>query len=801
VRGRLLFGFTLLAALVFVFPGLFFRGEVLFERDLHQMLYGQYATIARIVRSGSWPTYDPWTGFGQPLLANPAAQVLYPPTWLCLLLAPGHAYAAYVLVHLAAGALATRALALRLGASALAASGAGVVWAVSGPILSLANLWHHLAGASLMPVVWLAAAELRREGVLHRAVIAGGALGLQVLAGSFDMCVLTLAVVAGWWLLAGRDETAPPARRRPWLAVLVAGGVAAALAAGLLAPLLDLWRASARAALGEGMRTYWSLHPALLLQLALPLFPHRLALAPDLQARMFEGREPFLASVYLGLATLPLVAAAFAPRPRRLSIFLAGAFVLAALVSLGRHGLLYPAFVDAIPPLRSLRYPSKAAVVLPLLWALLAARGFDALLGPAGGSSVRGPALAAGAAAVLAAGAVAAALFWAPPAWLLSPAGASSAAGAAALAAAARGLLAGAGLGLASLAVLLRRGAGLGRGVALLGLAGIDLCLAHRALNETAPAALFAAPPAALAHLPRDGQTRIHSWDYLSRVLGKAYRRTEPRIPASTAPPDVSPALAAALARRDFLSPPAAAELALRGSFDRDWLGLQPRGVRNLGLIFQAKEETEDAVRLLRLGGVSHVIALHREGLEALVPVATVKSPFAGDVHVLRVPDPLPLVYAVAGTRVAEGMDALRALTAPDFDPRSMVLLPQGREAPGPASFAAEVRLAEVLSDKVAVAASLSTDGYLVLLQAWDGGWRAFVDGREAATHRANVGFVAVAVPQGQHSVEIVYRPRGLGLGLAGTALGGALVLGALAWPFARGRSAAAEPAQAAGPS
>jgi hypothetical protein len=798
------FGLVLLAALAFVFPGLLFRGEVLFERDLHQMLYGQYASIARIVGSGSWPTWDPWPGFGQPLLANPAAQILYPPTWLCLILAPGHAYTGYLLLHLAAGAFATRALARRLGASPLAAAGAGLLWMLSGPVLSLANLWHHLAGASLMPLVWLAACEVRREPVLRRAVVGGGALGLQMLAGSFDMCVLTLAVVAGWWLVTSRDHATPPGRRGTWLALLVAGGVAASLAAGLAVPLLDLWRASARTALGESMRTYWSLHPLLLLQVAVPLFPHRLALAPDTWAQMYEGREPFVASVYLGLVTLPLVAAGLVPRPRRLAIFLACAIALAALIALGRHGLLYPVLVEAVPALRSLRYPSKATVALPLLWALLAARGIDALREPARGWRSRGPALATGAAAVVVATVIAAVLVWAPPAWLVFPAATSSTGGEAALAAKAAGsVLVAAGLGLASLPLLLRDGLHLARGAALLCLAGIDLGVAHRGLNETAPFVLFATPPAVLSKLPAasEGGTRVHSWDYLARVLGKPYRRVEPAIPAPTAPADVPPALAAALARRDFLSPPIAAEFALRGSFDRDWLGLQPRGVRNLGLVFQAKEETPEALRLLRLGGVAYVVALHREGLEALVPVATVRSPFAGDVHVLRVPDPMPLAYAVGGTRVADGVDALRLLAAPDFDPGSEVLLPYGRESRGPGSFTAEVRLTEVRADRLAVEVTLSAEGYLVLLEAWDSGWRAFVDGRETTAHRANVGFVAVAVPGGAHRAEIVYRPRGLGVGLAATTCAAALVLGALVWPPSRPRGGAAGPEKAARPS
>ena len=772
-------GIAILLSLVLtaLSPALVFGGHVFFERDLHQMLYGQYASFARAIRAGSWPVWDPWPGFGQPMLANPAAQVLYPPTWLCLVLEPGRAYTVYVYLHLIGGALAVRALARRLGVSELGGLMSALCFMLSGPMLSLVNLWHHLAGASLMPLVWLAATEVRRQPGPRPAILWGGAMGLQVLAGSFDMCVLTLVMTGAFWLYPG--GAGRPPMRRLLVSAAVAGGVALALAAGLLIPLLEVWRGSARVALGESMRTFWSLHPTLLLQVSLPLFPQELALPAPTRALLFEGREPFLASVYLGITTLPVVAAAVLPRPRRPALFLALALLGAALVALGRHGLAYPALVELFPPLGSLRYPSKVTVVMALSWALLAGVGLDAVRDAGGERRLSRPALAIGALAVLIAGALAVVLLMAPPAWLVSPAPPSGpATGDGATSTAALRLVAAAGLGLTTLAVLLRGWPSPLAG--LLCLAGLDLGLAHHGLNETAPARWFATPPAVVSHLPSEGFVRVRAWDYLTRVVGKPYRRAEPAVPSPNTPHDVPAAVATALARHDFLSPPTAARFGLHGAFDRDWLGLQPRGVRNLGLIFQAKEETPDALRLLRTGGVTHVVALHREGLEILEPLATEASRFAGPVQVMRVPDPLPRAYAVGGVRVADGLAALQTLLAPDLDPRLEVVLPAGTPAPAPPSFSSDVRIAEARPDRLRIEAVLRAPGYVVLLDAWDAGWRAFVDGQEVALHRANLGFRAVGVPAGTHVVELVYRPPGLWTGLALSAGAALLVLGAL---------------------
>ncbi len=64
----------------------FFRqalaGGVFYERDIHQIWMPQVEGFVHAVAGGAPPLWDPSPAFGQPLLADPRAQVLYPPTWL-----------------------------------------------------------------------------------------------------------------------------------------------------------------------------------------------------------------------------------------------------------------------------------------------------------------------------------------------------------------------------------------------------------------------------------------------------------------------------------------------------------------------------------------------------------------------------------------------------------------------------------------------------------------------------------------------------------------------------------------------
>ena len=91
------------------------------------------------------------------------------------------------------------------------------------------------------------------------------------------------------------------------------------------------------------------------------------------------------------------------------------------------------------------------------------------------------------------------------------------------------------------------------------------------------------------------------------------------------------------------------------------------------------------------------------------------------------------------------------------------------------------VEIVDFRPDRVALSAHLKAAGFVVLVDTWDAGWRTTVDGQAAELLRANLAFRAVAVPAGDHRVEMVYRPRSVLLGATLSGLAVALLLG-LAW-------------------
>lgn len=78
--------------------------------------------------------------------------------------------------------------------------------------------------------------------------------------------------------------------------------------------------------------------------------------------------------------------------------------------------------------------------------------------------------------------------------------------------------------------------------------------------------------------------------------------------------------------------------------------------------------------------------------------------------------------------------------------------------------------------------------GYLFFSIPYNNSWKVYVDGRQVQTFRANIGFMAVSMDEGNHHVKIVYEPLLQKLGTAATLLGIMIALGLPIWDRRRRR-------------
>jgi hypothetical protein len=754
-------------------------GRVYWERDTHLYLYPHAEAFVRVLAQGSLPLWNPYVAFGEPMLANPYSQVLYPLTWLHLVLEPWTWWAGMVVVHLLLTGAGTYHLARRLGTSALGAFFAAATWLGSGPLLSLVNLGHHLVGAAWMPWVIAASDFALASRRVRDALLAGVVLGVQIVAGSPDMSALAVVLVGANALRHVRwTARAGPHNRELLLSLALMMSLGLGLSAGQWIPTLEFAGRASRFDQPERIRTYWSTHPASLVQSVLPIPLPDLPLSTPVRAALFESREPFLPSLYLGLAAAILALAATVER--RSARPLALLFALLVLAALGRHTPFFDVATTLIPPLRVLRYPVKAMVPAALVWSLLAGMGVDALREPGPRRSrlvflALALGLLAGAAAF--AGAVG---LW-PERWgdLFLQRSATEPPFAAVLQPAAWRVLMAAGFGAAVWgAALAQRARPRAWVPAVAGLAvAADLVLAHGRLNRTCPPELMAWRPPAVDVVRASDGGRTYSYDYYAHTRGRA---SLSHAPYDLAAPPADPVVGA-IALRGAVFPLVLSQWGVESSYDLDQQGLFPRGVARLSRLLRLLEGTPGHLKLLRMGAVARVAAMHTAGFEDLSPIATLPTLFREPLHVYAVPDPVPRASVVGGVLVADGVAALATLQDVSFDPAREVILPEGTPVTAAAGAPGRCRVVLWKPDRIVLEATMEAPGYVVLADAYDPGWRTEVDGRPATLLRANVAFRAVAVPAGRHLVESSYRPRAVSLGLAVSAASAALALAA-AW-------------------
>lgn len=757
----------LLFLVLFLFRNSVFGAGALFERDTAFWYYPQVEDIVRIVTSGSWPVWDPYRSFGEPLLANPSNQIFYPPAYLHFLFEPWTAYTWYVVGHLLFSGVGLYWLAKRLGLSDLGCFLAACAWVASGPLLSTVNMWNHFSGATWIPWVILAARRACESFKATDAMLWGVAVSGQVMTGSPDASAMAALCSVGGVLDGLRwSSWRDPANARWLKTVALAWGFGAALAAAQALPTLDLLAGSLRLELPLSARQAWSVHPLAMLQAAVPVHFKGLSRQPGDSTAIAEAKDPLLASLYLGIPVLCLAAAGVLGPRRPGRIALVVLLVTAFCIALGRYAPFFEAFVTLVPPLRILRHPSKAMVLAPFACALLAGMGVDALGRP--DVPRPRPALLIWCGVLVGLGAAAAGLALAALGGRLAlPFSAEPAlVEKLRLAATDSALASLAGLVMLWLLLQHRRGAAVAR--MAVALAIVELACVTVRVNPTAPSQVLSERPATVSALSTAGAARgarVFSWDYLQRVQGKTYPDVE--VAQALSPPGIS-GLARALGYRMLY--PFCGRWGLYGSYEPDVLGFRPPYLRTLGISFRAAEETPLFARLLQMGSVDYALAIHRESFGDLLPLATLPGPFLKPIEVFRVPDPLPRVYAVGVGRLVGPDAGYRALADESFDFRRHVLLADGPVQDNQ-QFRGALRVREAKPDRLRIETVFESPGYVVVTDAYSPGWKATIDDRSAVLQRANIGFRAVLVPGGTHVVELTYRRASIGAGLALSAL------------------------------
>jgi hypothetical protein len=170
---------------------------------------------------------------------------------------------------------------------------------------------------------------------------------------------------------------------------------------------------------------------------------------------------------------------------------------------------------------------------------------------------------------------------------------------------------------------------------------------------------------------------------------------------------------------------------------------------------------------------------------------------------------PLPRAWLVRYFEVLDSKTILSMMTQKEFDPGQEVFLEEepkweektmgGHRGPPlrrandvgepPGVFPQKVEIIFESNNRLRLQVMAAENGLLVLSDTYYPGWKAFVNGKETRIYRADYTFKAIPLNAGVHRVEFVYDPISFKLG-AGATLLGILVCIFFGWAARRTRKA-----------
>lgn len=715
---------VLLGMLIAVsFPEIISGRKAFFFRDFGLFAYPLAFYQRECFWRGELPLWNPLNNCGLPFLAQWNTMVLYPGSLFYLLLPLSWSLAVFCLLHQFWAGLGMFYLARSWTGNGWAASVAGVAFAFNGLTLNSLMWPAQVATLAWMPWVVLWVERAWQEG--------GRAIIWAVIAGTFQMLAGAPEVVLLTWLILGLmalSEAAPERKTgidQSWMAKLrVLWGrfwLIVVLISGLTAvqwlPFFDLVLHSQRTAGFDD--SSWSMPGTGWANLLVPLFH----CFPSTLNVYFQYDQRWVASYYLGTATLALALTALGRGRSRRLIVLALVSCLGLVLAMGKHGFLYAWCKAAFPLLGFVRYPVKFVMVASFSLPLMMAYGVRNLLST--GRPTVGVLWGNALLVLIAIGGVIG-FEWAYP------------------------------MSLDNWTATWHNAVGRA------GFLVMTIALLHLAARGTASLRQFLLQWAVVCLVWADLVTH-EPWQNPSITRAGL----EPGIVQLPTPPVIgrSRVMTSAFAEKFRWKTDVPDALQL-------YLGYR------LGLFC-------DCNLLEGMAKVNGFYALYLKEADVICsllytetgPPLTGLMDFLGVSHITADgklmdweyrPSFLPLV--TAGQKPVFGGDLaiLHALRDPRFNGTNIVLLPREAQAGITSREKQNVRIASYgfASHRLTMEVDAPAPALLVVAQAYYHNWHAYVDGRRTPLWRANYAFQALEVPDGRHRVELVYVDWAFWMGL-----------------------------------
>ena len=363
-----------------LYAQLWLPGLVLIKRDAFHFFLPLKQYMIERLSAGELPQWFPYEGFGRPFIGIPMTGMFHPFTALYWFLPTHDAYRLSTLIACLVGAAGTFLLGRVVGTSRAGAFLAAVALLCSGYVASTTENVVYLYSICLVPVFLVALNKCCTSGK-RRWMAVSALLWASVFLNGDVQTGYYYGFIACLW-------AALRAKQSRWRAVLQVVSIAllTALLAGVqLAPAWMVFSESDRSdpTVFQDQMMRWSTHPLRMFSLAFS--PIGESTDEERMAReLFSSKDGsaevpgFLTeSLYIGLPVLGL-ALIGAWHRRDLLVFTVLA-ATALVLALGKYGGLYGLLAQVVPFWSAFRYPEKFMGLMSFALALLAGGGLDVL--------------------------------------------------------------------------------------------------------------------------------------------------------------------------------------------------------------------------------------------------------------------------------------------------------------------------------------------------------------------------------------------------------------------------------------
>ncbi len=360
------------------FIRLFLERDSLYFRDLSAYFIPGRKFILEGLGRGELRFWNPLTHEGTPLLLSSFG---YFPDLLQLLIPNEFGISLFLALHIPMAAVSFTLLARELRIGPLGAVAGAGVYALGGFSLSSLNLYVYTQAIAWAPLFVMAFRRLLERGGSRELALAAITLSILVSTTGLEIVIQTCILAV---LLT------PPDSRLRLLRAAAAAGLALALSAAVVAPLLSASAGSERTSgFSPSVMLAHSIHPLTLFQVFIAGFYGETSNITGLWwgENFFPMGFPYILSLYLGPTVVALAIVGITvkrPLRRRLGLLA----LIAILVGLGRYAG-WESVVELSPGLRFLRYPVKAFFTAQFCVALLTSLAADALVNAAPGYLTR----------------------------------------------------------------------------------------------------------------------------------------------------------------------------------------------------------------------------------------------------------------------------------------------------------------------------------------------------------------------------------------------------------------------------